>query len=124
MAAAEQVRPGRALWRRPRLGARNVATDTPHALRYTRPIYSVCDNQPPANMSRLQVVISHVDGSRSEWHEPPSLLGRMRSLQRDGYTGKRLIDRLLTDDWGPPPSVVRITGRVDGVTINEVIQYT
>lgn len=72
----------------------------------------------------LKVSIQTVDGGLQEWNEDDSLYDKLLRLRRDGYSGKQLIDELLTDDWGPPPSVVVIRGSLrDGTPIDESVTY-
>ena len=73
--------------------------------------------------SKLSVVVSHVDGSQSDLEYPDSLLAKLQQLRDQGLTGKRLVHELLTDDWGPPPRSVRISGIVRGKVVNEVLPY-
>ena len=64
------------------------------------------DDQPGA----VRVAISFADGSYDEWTEGSELLDRLGALQARGVAGKTLIDQLLTDDWGAPPTRVVVTG--------------
>ncbi len=82
----------------------------------------------PANggserMSTITITVRHVDGSMSEFEMPGSLLADLRRLRGEGYEGRRLIHALLTDDWGPPPRFVDISGEVDGRAVAERIPY-
>ena len=51
--------------------------------------------------------IRFVDGSADECDVD---LGKYQRLLASGLRGKRLINTLLTDDWGPPPLVVTLIG--------------
>lgn len=73
--------------------------------------------------SKISIVVSHVDGSQSDLEYPESLLGRLRELREQGFSGKRLVHELLTDDWGAPPRFVRISGMSRGKVVDEVIPY-
>ena len=48
----------------------------------------------------VMVSIAFVDGSLQEYFESESLVTQLASFIEEGYTGKALIDELLTDDWG------------------------
>jgi len=64
------------------------------------------------------------DGGLQELTFGPELLQQLESLQKQGYTGKQLIDRLITDDWGPPPVFVEISGTTsDGRIVDVRIPY-
>ena len=72
----------------------------------------------------IKVSISFVDGGAQDWTEPDSIYSRYLSLRRSGYEGKVLVDELLTDDWGPPPVGVQLSGTLgDGTAVNEYIPY-
>jgi hypothetical protein len=73
----------------------------------------------------IKVSVPRVDGSLQDWTEPDSLYARLVSLRNDGYSGKQLADELLGDDWGCPPSGIRLTGTLDdGTEIDDYIPYT
>jgi hypothetical protein len=55
-----------------------------------------------------------VDGSYSEWQAQASILQEHDELVRQGYGGKQLIHRLISDDWGPPPRSVVLAGVAEG----------
>jgi len=57
----------------------------------------------------IQVKIRFVDGSLQEFTETSDFLLRLAELKEQGNEGKRLIDRLITDDWGVPPTFVEIS---------------
>ena len=42
--------------------------------------------------------------------EGPELLDRLAELEASGLTAKALVNEWITDDWGPPPTDVRIEG--------------
>ena len=72
----------------------------------------------------VQVTIRFVDGSIKEFDEGPAFLERLTDLRTRGYTGKELIHALLTDDWGPPPLHINITGVSEsGEKIDITIPY-
>lgn len=58
----------------------------------------------------IQITIRFVDGSLQEFTETNEFLLRLSELKEQGYEGKGLIDRLITDDWGAPPVFVEIKG--------------
>jgi hypothetical protein len=68
----------------------------------------------------FQVTARLVDGGILDFEGGPALLDRLRRLQAEGYSGKRLIHEWLTDDWGAPPNVVEIT---DNGNVIERIPY-
>lgn len=48
----------------------------------------------------------------------------LKRLQAEGYSGRALIDALITDDWGAPPRFVEIVGKgADGKRISLRIPY-
>jgi hypothetical protein len=49
-----------------------------------------------------------VDGGYLEYSEDVSLLSRLADLEASGYSGKALVYKLITDDWGSPPLSVQI----------------
>lgn len=61
-------------------------------------------------MPRVNVTIEFVDGSRSEAQYGPALMERYSELLAQGLGGRRLVNELLTDDWGPPPTSVTLAG--------------
>lgn len=64
------------------------------------------------------------DGSMSEYEENNFFILQLRKLQNNGYQGKSLIDALISDDLGAPPSSVILKGKLnDGSEINESILY-
>ena len=73
-------------------------------------------------MTSIKVTVSTVDGGLMEWNEDTSIVSRLNRLRNDGYQGRALVDALITDDWGPPPSHVRLSGKLDdGTIVNDVI---
>ena len=75
-------------------------------------------------MASFTVEAHLVDGSLLDFPGTPALLKKLRMLQTRGLTGKQLIHELLTDDWGPPPNVIVISGTdPDGNPINVRIPY-
>ena len=72
----------------------------------------------------IQVSISFTDGDFQEYAESSDFLSRLTELQNQGYEGKKLINALISDDWGAPPLVVQIKGRVpNGSEIDLQIPY-
>ncbi|HEY4306545.1 MAG TPA: hypothetical protein VGM82_18865 [Gemmatimonadaceae bacterium] len=72
----------------------------------------------------IQVAISYVDGGYSEQDYDASIVTRLRELQAKGLTGKRLVDRLLTDDWAAPPTIVELKGVApDGSAVDIRLAY-
>lgn len=50
--------------------------------------------------------IALVDGGHAEMELPDAALETIARLQREGYMGRSIINRVLTDDWGAPPVYV------------------
>lgn len=72
----------------------------------------------------MKVSCRLADGSQLDWVAKPDVLQRLRQLQASGCAGKALVDRLLTDDWGPPPVTVTISGQdEEGKRVNVVLDY-
>lgn len=70
---------------------------------------------------KLQAQAFLVDGGMSEHVVDYAHYQRLVSA---GLEGRRLVDQLISDDWGPPPRSVRLYGRLsDGKTIEVVILY-
>jgi hypothetical protein len=72
----------------------------------------------------VNISIYFVDGSMSEYEENDLFILQLRKLQNNGFQGKSLINTLISDDWGAPPSSVILKGKLsDGSEINESIRY-
>lgn len=72
----------------------------------------------------LHVTAPLADGGLLEFDVPEATVARLQELRAAGFAGTELINRLLTDDWGPPPTSVRITGTLaDGTRVDETIAY-
>lgn len=72
----------------------------------------------------VQVTIRFVDRSLQEYSESSDIGSRALELQKQGYEGKELINALISDDWGPPPSSVHIKGKLpNGSEIDLQIPY-
>lgn len=75
-------------------------------------------------MSKLWVSARLVDGGLYEFEAEAELLVRLQQLQAEGIAGKQLIHRLITDDWGAPPTFIDITGSApDGSVVDVRIPY-
>jgi len=73
----------------------------------------------------VKITIRFVDGSLDEFEESDHFLLRMNALQMHGYKGKKLINELITDDWGPSPLLVEIKGiKEDGTKVDLTIPYS
>lgn len=57
----------------------------------------------------VKIEIYSVDGSYQSYEENDSILSELEELEQNGYSGKQLLDRLITDDWGVPPQGVVFT---------------
>lgn len=76
-------------------------------------------------MHTIKVAIRFIDGGMHEYSENPNFIKELRSLQSQGYIGRELINCLISDDWGAPPTVVNISGHdEDGAKVDFVIPYT
>jgi hypothetical protein len=76
-------------------------------------------------MNTVKVTVRLVDGGLLECTKGAEFLRELRSLQSQGFVGKELIHRLLTDDWAAPPLVVEIFWKSpDGKNGEERIPYT
>lgn len=72
----------------------------------------------------LSISVRLVDGSLALFDAEPDILERLNTFQLQGLEGKKLIDKLLSDDWGPPPLFVEIKGNsISGDKINIKIPY-
>ena len=71
----------------------------------------------------IHVVVRCTDNSIQEWEEGEDLVAKLESLQGQGFEGRALIDRLLTDDWAAPPLFVTLSGTVRGASISVRIPY-
>ncbi|MFT5659615.1 MAG: hypothetical protein ACI9TV_000237 [Sulfurimonas sp.] len=72
----------------------------------------------------IKIEVRYVNGDMSEFEENDSFISNLRNLESKGLVGKALIDSLITDDWGVPPSGIIIKGkRSNGAVIKEVINY-
>lgn len=74
--------------------------------------------------SKVVVFAQLVDGSVLEYEADANLLMALKRLRSEGYEGKHLVHKLLTDDWGPPPRYVEIREHgPDGKSTNTRIPY-
>lgn len=72
----------------------------------------------------ITVKVYLIDGSYNEWQAHPSIVQEHDELVRQGLGGKQLIHQLISDDWGPPPQRVVLTGLAgDGRRVEIVIPY-
>lgn len=72
----------------------------------------------------ISISVRLVDGSLALFDAEPDILERLNTFQLQGLEGKELINKLLSDDWGPPPLSVEISGNlVNGDKINIKIPY-
>jgi len=75
---------------------------------------------------KLNLEVHLVDGSIMDIPENDAeqFLSRLDELKAHGITGKALIHKLITDDWGPPPVFIIIKGkRSNGESVNIIIPY-
>lgn len=71
----------------------------------------------------ISVSVRCADNSLQDWEEGEDLIGKLGALRAEGFEGKELIHRLLTDDWAAPPLFVTLTGTVRGKPFNVRIPY-
>jgi hypothetical protein len=72
----------------------------------------------------ITVKVYLVDGGYNEWQAQPSIMREHDELVRQGLGGKELIHRLISDDWGPAPQRVVLSGPAgDGRRVEIVIHY-
>ena len=71
----------------------------------------------------IKITVYYVDGSKSEWNEPSSIIQKLYSLEQSGLSGKSLINSLITDDWGCPPKFVKIEGIYESKEFKKAISY-
>jgi hypothetical protein len=75
-------------------------------------------------MNAIKVSIRLADGGFHEFTKGPEILKELKSLQLEGYSGRQLIDNLISDDWGAPPIVVTISGTAEnGNKVVHTIPY-
>lgn len=75
-------------------------------------------------MAHLKVVARLVNGGEMDIYASADFLVRLKKLEDAGYSGKRLIHELITDDWGPPPNMIVISGTDDaGKRIHKILEY-
>ena len=80
-------------------------------------------------MSKIEILrleVHTVDGGLLDIPEynPDTFMKRLKALRQAGLTGKQLVNELITDDWGAPPSVVVVKGRfTDGEEFNFTLPY-
>lgn len=75
-------------------------------------------------MDQISYLVTRVDGSQQLIEGDPRDLQLFRDLTAQGYTGRRLLDELITDDWGAPPAYVIISTRpADGAPASISIRY-
>lgn len=71
----------------------------------------------------VTVEIRTVDGGFRKYEENDKFFSKLQVLQSQGYTGKELIHALISDDWGPPPSIVVIKWSKNGQNFATNIPY-
>lgn len=72
----------------------------------------------------LKISVYLVNGGMQEWKESNSFHQKLLLLQKRGLSGKQLIHELLTDDWGVPPSTIKIQGKLSsGLSVDESLFY-
>lgn len=71
----------------------------------------------------VTVEIRTVADDYQEYEVDDQFLIKLKSLQALGYTGKKLIHTLISDDWSPPLLVVVIKWLENGQNFTETIPY-
>ena len=75
-------------------------------------------------MTDVTVSIRLIDGGFHEYTTGPGILEELKSLQQRGFSGRLLIDSLITDDWGALPTSVTISRTdTDGSDVVHSISY-
>jgi len=67
--------------------------------------------------SMIKISASLVDGSAQDWTDSDAIYHRYIEFRDQGYEGRELVDRFLTDDWGAPPLNIELTGTLDDGTV-------
>ncbi|APW65821.1 hypothetical protein LPB137_08115 [Poseidonibacter parvus] len=72
----------------------------------------------------IKITIYNIDGSmQTPWEENSNFIDKLYQLEEMGYKGKYLLDTLITDDWGVPPSSVIIEGIYKNEKVKRMISY-
>ena len=72
----------------------------------------------------IKITIYNVDRSmQSPFKENLEFIDKLYQLEKMGYKGKYLLDSLITDDWGVPPSSVIIEGIYKNKEFKRTIRY-
>lgn len=72
----------------------------------------------------ITVSIRLVDGGFIKYVADEEFLSRLKALERQGLTGKALVNQLISDDWAAPPLTVQIFGTdQDGRSVDISIPY-
>ncbi len=74
----------------------------------------------------LRLEVHTVDGGILDIPEdnPDEFMKKLSDLRTSGLEGKRLLNQLITDDWGVPPLLVLVKGKYkNGEEINFTLPY-
>lgn len=71
----------------------------------------------------IKIIVDYVDGSMNEWDEEEIIIENLSHLEENGYKGKTLINKLITDDWGCPPKFITIKDIYRNKDFNKIIGY-
>jgi hypothetical protein len=75
-------------------------------------------------MEFLVAKVHFVNGDVMEIPLTFGYLERVALLKDQGFEGKELVHRLLSDDWATPPATVELVGETaDGAVVGLVIPY-
>ena len=75
-------------------------------------------------MYAISYLVQYVDGSQQEINGTAEDAAKFAKLTEQGFTGRALLDALVTDDWGVLPSFVVITHRLTGSPVSLSVRYT
>jgi hypothetical protein len=85
---------------------------------------SLVTNIDKATMNEVTVSIRLIDGGFHEYTTGTAILEELRAFEQQGLSGRSLIDNLISDDWGAPPTSVTISGKdEDGKDFVQSISY-
>lgn len=74
--------------------------------------------------SLVKVHVRVVNGRAWDFEMPWSFVVQARAMQARGVEDWRIVNELITDDWGAPPLVVEVTGTgPDGKPVALTLRY-
>ena len=60
--------------------------------------------------STVQLRIGFVNGDALDLEKPWSFVGDVEAMRARGVEDWRIVHELISDDWGPPPLNIEVTG--------------